>query len=38
LTFVCEWPAAEIPLTRTELEAGPILEAASRSQEIFGAE
>jgi hypothetical protein len=36
LTFVCEWPAADIPLTRTELDASPIIEAASRAQRIFG--
>ncbi len=35
LTFVCEWPAAEIPLTRADLEAQIILDAAARSQTIF---
>lgn len=34
--LVCEWPAADIPLTRTSLEAGPVLEAASRVQRPFG--
>ena len=35
LTVACEWPVANIPLTRTELEAGPILAAVERSQVIF---
>jgi hypothetical protein len=35
LEFVCEWPAAEIPLTRVELDATPIIEAASRAQRLF---
>ncbi|HEU5064051.1 MAG TPA: hypothetical protein VFT79_13010 [Solirubrobacterales bacterium] len=35
LTFVCEWPAAEIPLTRLELDAAPLTEAASRAQKLF---
>lgn len=35
LTFVCEWPAAHIPLTRCEIDAGLILEATSRAQVIF---
>lgn len=38
LTFVCEWPAAEIPLTRLELDAAPIVEAASRAQRLFSAD
>jgi hypothetical protein len=33
--FVCEWPAARIPLTRVELDADLLLEAASRSQDLF---
>lgn len=33
--FVCEWPAAAIPLTRVELDSDPLLEAASRSQDLF---
>ncbi|HEX6456685.1 MAG TPA: hypothetical protein VF009_09230 [Solirubrobacterales bacterium] len=33
--LVCEWPAADIPLTRTSLEAAPIIEAASRAQRPF---
>lgn len=35
LTFVCEWPAAEIPLTRSGLDAAAIIEAASRAQRLF---
>jgi hypothetical protein len=30
LEFVCEWPAAGIPLIRTELDVDPILDAAAR--------
>jgi hypothetical protein len=30
LEFVCEWPAAAIPLTRSKLDAGSILGAVSR--------
>jgi len=35
LTFVCEWPAAQIPLTRTTLDAQAILDAAARAEIIF---
>lgn len=35
LAFVCEWPAADIPLTRHEIDAQPILDAASRAQQFF---
>jgi len=35
LTLVCEWPAAEIPLTRIALDTAAILEAASRVQQPF---
>lgn len=35
LDFVCEWPAAEIPLTRTEFDAAPIVAAARRAQAVF---
>jgi len=35
LTFVCEWPAAGVALTRHEIDAQLVLDAASRSQEIF---
>jgi hypothetical protein len=35
LEFVCEWPAAEIPLTRSELDGAAIIEAAARAQAIF---
>lgn len=35
LEFVCRWPAAGIPLTRSELDSGAIIEAASRARVIF---
>jgi hypothetical protein len=35
LLVVCEWPAADIPLTQTELDAQLILDAARRAQVIF---
>ncbi|MGI8712738.1 MAG: hypothetical protein ACR2NR_06035 [Solirubrobacteraceae bacterium] len=35
LSFVCEWPAAGIPLTRSEIDAQNILDAAARAQAIF---
>jgi hypothetical protein len=35
LVLVCEWPAMDIPLTRTELDAQAILDAAARAQVIF---
>jgi hypothetical protein len=38
LAFVCEWPVAGIPLTRREIDAQPILEAADRAQAIFADE
>lgn len=38
LTFVCEWPAADIPLTRAELDARAILDASGRAQVIFSEE
>jgi hypothetical protein len=38
LTFVCEWPAAGIELTRREIDAGLLREAASRAQVIFAEE
>jgi hypothetical protein len=31
LEFVCEWPAAGIALTRAEIDAGAVLEAAARA-------
>lgn len=34
LEFVCEWPQAKVPLTRFELDAAPLLDAASRSAEV----
>jgi len=38
LAFVVEWPAAGIELTRHELDAQVILDAAERAQVIFPAE
>ena len=35
LTLVCEWPAMGIAVTRSELDAKPILDAAARAQVIF---
>jgi len=35
LALVCEWPAVSIPLTRHEIDAQLILDAAGRAQEIF---
>jgi hypothetical protein len=35
LALVCEWPAAGIPLTRTEIDTDAIHEAAQRAQVIF---
>jgi len=37
LAFVCEWPTAEIPLSRVEIDAQTILDAATRAQAIFPA-
>ena len=38
VTLVCEWPAMDIPLTRRELDAQTILDAAKRAQVIFSDE
>jgi hypothetical protein len=35
LAFVCEWPAAGIELTRVEIDAQPLIDAAGRAQEFF---
>jgi hypothetical protein len=35
LTFVCQWPEASIELTRYEIDAQSILDAAAQSQVIF---
>ncbi len=35
LSFVCEWPAAGIELTRHEIDAQSILDAAGRAQTLF---
>jgi hypothetical protein len=38
VVLVCEWPAMNIPLTRSELDAQTILDAAARAQVIFSDE
>jgi hypothetical protein len=38
LSFVCEWPAAGIPLTRVEIDSQPLRDAAGRSRERFPSE
>lgn len=38
LLLVCEWPAAGIALTRSEIDAGVILDAAARAQVLFSDE
>jgi hypothetical protein len=35
LTFVCEWPAFDIPLTRTSVTADEALDAASRARILW---
>ncbi len=35
LAFVCEWPVAQIPLSRVEIEAALIREAATRTVELW---
>jgi len=35
LTLVVEWPAQKIPLTRTELDAATVRDAAGRAQVVF---
>jgi hypothetical protein len=35
LAFVCEWPAGEIPLSRVEVDARSILEAAGRAEVLW---
>jgi hypothetical protein len=35
MSFVCEWPAAGIELTRHEIDAQNILDAAGRAQTLF---
>lgn len=35
LAFVCEWPVFNVPLTRHEVDAELILDAADRAQAIF---
>lgn len=35
LSFVCQWPAAEIALTRAQIDAELILDAAGRAQDLF---
>lgn len=38
LVLACEWPALDIPLTRLELDAQAILDAATHAQVIFSDE
>lgn len=35
LRFICEWPAAGVPMTETELDCAAIQEAAPRARTIF---
>jgi len=35
LTFVCEWPARGIPLSRVEMDAGLILDAAKEAEVLW---
>ena len=35
LTFACEWPAQGIPMTKHEIDAGPIREAAAEAWMIW---
>lgn len=35
LSFVSEWPAAGIPLSRAQIEGQSIIDAATRAQTIF---
>jgi hypothetical protein len=35
LVLACEWPALDVPLTRCEFDAQPILDAATRAQVVF---
>jgi hypothetical protein len=35
VTFVSEWPAIDLPTTRTELTANQIIEAATRSERLW---
>jgi hypothetical protein len=38
LALVVEWPAAGIPLTRTEIDTSPIVAAAAEAEELWPAE
>ena len=38
VTFVCEWPACGIPLTRHDVDSQTILDAAGQAQTIFSDE
>jgi hypothetical protein len=38
LTFVCEWPAAGVALSRAETDAQPLLDAAARAVALFPAQ
>jgi hypothetical protein len=37
LRFVCEWPAAGLAASHTEIDAQPVLDAAARARVVFGA-
>ena len=38
LILACEWPAVDIPLTRSEIASQTILDAATRAQVVFSEE
>src|SRR5579875_1698377 len=35
LSFVCEWPAAELALTRVDVDGQELIDAAGRAREVF---
>lgn len=35
VTFACEWPAADIPLTKAEIDAQVLIDGAGRAQQMF---
>lgn len=35
MSFVCEWPAADIPLSRAQVDGQTIIDAAARAQTVF---
>lgn len=38
LTFICEWPLLEVPETRAEVSADPLVEAAGGAVELWADE